>query len=262
MRRPTASIAWRGWWACLLLSTGLPLLAPAAAAGQARPEVVVSAAVSLGDVLARLVPIVERQAGVRLVVNLGASNILARQIVAGARVDLFISADEAQMDVVAGQVVSGTRRPLVRNQLAVAVARDSARTVRAAGDLRDTSIRRIAIGDPYSVPAGVYARQWLEHVGLWSALQTRLLPTASVRAALATVERGAADAAIVYRTDLATAPRARLAMVIAPPEGPVVVYPAAVIRDGRNAAGARRVLDALFTSEARAVFTGAGFLQP
>ena len=139
MRRPTASIAWRGWWACLLLSTGLPLLAPAAAAGQARPEVVVSAAVSLGDVLARLVPIVERQAGVRLVVNLGASNILARQIVAGARVDLFISADDAQMDAVAGHVLAGTRGPLVRNQLAVAVAsRGSTRGMSHTAPSEDT----------------------------------------------------------------------------------------------------------------------------
>ena len=220
----------------------------------------VSAAVSLGDVVARLAPIVERQTGVHLVVNLGASNVLARQIVAGARVDLFISADDAQMDVVAGHVVAGTRGPLVRNQLAVAVPRDSGRVLRTVADLRDPEFRRIAIGDPEAVPAGVYARRWLERIGLWSALQPRLIPTASVRAALATVERGAADAAIVYRTDLAAAPRARLAFVVGPPDGPVVVYPVAVMRDGRNPSDARRVLDALRTPEVQAVFAQAGFL--
>ena len=91
----------------------------------------------------------------------------------------------------------------------MAVPRDSKRVLRTVADLRDPEFRRIAIGDPEAVPAGVYARRWLERIGLWSALQPRLIPTASVRAALATVERGAADAAIVYRTDLAAAPRAR-----------------------------------------------------
>ena len=203
-----------------------------------------------------------RSAGVHLVINLAASNVLARQINAGARVDLFISADDAQMDAVARQLLPGTRVMLVRNQLAVAVPRASTRSIRQVSDLLDTGVRRIALGDPESVPAGVYARLYLERVGLWSALRPRLVPSASVRAALASVERGAADAAFVYRTDLSAAPRARLAFVVPVDDGPPIGYPAAVVRTGHNVSGASQVLDVLRGAEALAVFRAAGFLTP
>src|SRR3954466_15703797 len=76
---------------------------------KAAGQVLVSAAVSLSDVVQRLAPIYERRTGERRVVNYGASNTLARQIAFGAPVDLFISADEAQMTAVAAQIADGTR---------------------------------------------------------------------------------------------------------------------------------------------------------
>ena len=184
MGAPRVTAVRRTWRACLVVAAVWCVTSPAGA--QTRPDVVVSAAVSLGDVLGRIAPIVERRAGVHLVINLAASNVLARQINAGARVDLFISADDAQMDAVARQLLPGTRVMLVRNQLAVAVPRASTRSIRQVSDLLDTGVRRIALGDPESVPAGVYARLYLERVGLWSALRPRLVPSASVRAALGT----------------------------------------------------------------------------
>src|SRR6185503_19306986 len=88
------------------LLTGVAIAVPAGAQGQ---EVLVSAAASLTDVLQQVARVYESRSGDRLVLNLGASNTLARQITAGARVDVFISADEAQMDVVAADVVPRTR---------------------------------------------------------------------------------------------------------------------------------------------------------
>ena len=241
------------------------LLAHAVAAqSPSRPnrEVVVSAAVSLSGVLQQLAPIYEARAGGRVVLNFGPSNTLARQIAAGARVDVFISADEAQMDVAAPELEPGTRVDLLSNQLAIAVPDDRPRRFASARDLADPAIRRIAIGDPAAVPAGVYARQYLQKIGVWSVLEMKLIPSGSVRLALAAVENGAADAAIVYRTDIPTATHAREALLIPAADGPRIIYPAAVVRTGLNREGATRLLAFLRGSDAMAVFTRAGFLAP
>ncbi len=224
------------------------------------PEVLVSAAASLADVLASVARTYEMRTGTRVVVNTGASNTLARQITAGARVDVFISADEAQMDMVRDLIVPNTRVDLLSNQLAVAVPSDRPRTLRSIRELTDPAFRRIAMGDPAAVPAGVYAKAHLEKLGMWSALSGRIVPSASVRIALAAVENGAADAAIVYRTDINTAPRASLAFVVPVVDGPRIDYPAALVRSGRNRDGASRLLAWLRANEAAGIFKSAGFI--
>ena len=234
------------------------LLAAGAAPAAVTGEVVVSAAVSLTESMQQIARAYAAAGGDRLVLNLGASNTLARQIAAGARVDVFISADAAQMEVVRADVVPGSRIDLLSNQLAIAVARDRPRLA-SARELADPAIRRIAIGDPAAVPAGVYARAYLEGLGLWSILQPRLVPVGSVRLALAAVENGAADAAIVYRTDIAAARGAREAYVVEAGDGPRIVYPAAAIRAGRNQTGAHRLLAFLRGPECTAIFERAGF---
>ena len=225
-------------------------------------QVVVSAAVSLTDVLQQLAPAYQQRTGEQLVLNLGASNTLARQIRFGAGVDLFISADEAQMETVSAQIDPATRVDLLSNQLAIAVPDDRARTMSSARDLLDMAIRRIAIGDPSAVPAGVYAKQYLQAVGIWQDVAMKIVPSGSVRLALSAVENGAADAAIVYHTDVAMAAHAREALLIPVDKGPRIVYPAAMVRAGKNPAGGRRLLAFLQTPEATAVFRRAGFVVP
>ena len=228
----------------------------------AKGQVVVSAAVSLTNVLQELAPIFQKRTGDQIVLNLAASNTLAQQIGFGAPVDLFISADEVQMGKVAAELVAGSRVDLLGNQLAIAVPDDKARTLASARDLTDASIKRIAIGDPGAVPAGVYARQYLQTIGLWSQLESKMAPTGSVRLALEAVENGAADAAIVYRTDIPTGARAREAFVVPVADGPRIVYPAAIVRSGKNQAGGRRLLEFLRSPDATAAFRRAGFLAP
>lgn len=225
-----------------------------------QPEVLVSAAASLADVMAQVARAYEARTGVRVTVNTGASNTLGRQIAAGARVDVFISADEAQMDNVRGDIVAGTRVDLLSNQLAIAVAADRPRTMRSARDLTDPAIKRIAVGDPAAVPAGLYAKTYLEQLGIWTQLSAKVVPSASVRIALAAVENGAADAAIVYRTDLAFARRSALAFAVPVSEGPRIVYPAAVLRGGRHREAAIRFLTWLREADASGIFRAAGFV--
>jgi molybdate transport system substrate-binding protein len=238
------------------------LLAVPAGGTQQRHEVMVSAAASLTDVLQQLATEYESRSGARVILNLGASNVLARQIAAGARVDLFVSADDAQMNVVSAYIDPASRIALLRNQLAIAVPDDRPRRFSSARELTDPAIRRIALGDPAAVPAGVYAKAYLEQLGVWEQIVSKVVPSGSVRIALAAVENGAADAAIVYKTDIATARRARAAFVVPAAEGPRIVYPAAVVRGALNPAGARRFLEFLRSAEATAVFERAGFLRP
>ena len=225
------------------------------------PPITVSAAVSLTDALSEIAKEYAGagRGGVRF--NFAASNVLARQIVEGAPVDMFISADAAQMDVVAaaGLVQQGSRVNLLGNQLAVVVPSDRPRTFTGIAQIAGAEFRRIAIGDPAAVPAGVYARQYLEKEGLWASLQPRIVPTASVRAALAAVESGAADAAIVYRTDARVALRAAVAWVVPVDRGPVIVYPAAIVRGSKNSGQAARFLDFLRGAVAARTFTRFGF---
>jgi molybdate transport system substrate-binding protein len=245
--------------ACIMIAA-MGLLAAGLQPRQ-RSEVFVSAASSLTNVLTAAAEVYEADTGDRVVLNFGASNTLARQIAAGARVDLFISADEAQMVRVAAQIVPGTHVGLVGNALAIAVPDDRSGVVRSPGDLVGPQVKRIAVGDPASVPAGVYARRYLQRIDLWTSVQPKLVPLGSVRLALAAVANGAVDAAIVYRTDIRTVSRVLEAYAVPPDHAPAIIYPAAVLASGRNPLAARRLLDFLVGPVGAAIFERAGFIR-
>lgn len=245
----------------------LRFLAVAACLGLAQPApaaIIVSAAVSLTDALEEVAKAYTAAGGGRLAFNFGGSNALARQVAHGAPVDLFISADAAQMQIVerAGLVASDGVVPLVGNQLAIVVRRDRPKTGAPAEILGDGGVRRIAVGDPEAVPAGVYAKQYLERAGLWHTIQPKLIPFPHVRAALAAVEHGGADAGIVYATDARGSSDVRVAAVISGPDAPAIVYPAAVITGSRHRDAAARFLTFLQTPEATRIFERHGFRAP
>jgi molybdate transport system substrate-binding protein len=237
----------------------LPLLLWVALLVPPPDHLTVSAAVSLTDVLEALGPSYTERGGATVTFNFAASNVLARQIVNGAPVDVFVSADQAQMDVAAaaGAVDTRTRVKLLGNTLVV-VRR---RTLPAGGKaspiewLRDPRYRRIAIGDPEAVPAGVYAKRLLTQDGLWDALQPKLVPVASVRAALAAVDTGGADAAFVYVSDVYSHRGDGIEILHRwPPNEPGIIYPAAIVTRSRYRAEAARFLAFLCGVEAAAVF--------
>jgi molybdate transport system substrate-binding protein len=219
------------------------------------PPLTISAAISLTNALDALGPIYMRGGGGPVRFNYGASNALARQIVSGAPVDVFISADEVQMNVAAagGVLIDATRVNLLGNRLAVVTTRVTRVSVKDVNGLTAAGIRRIAIGDPAAVPAGIYARQYLEARGVWQSLQPKLVPMPNVRAAVAAVEHGGAEAAIVYESDATTA-KADLAFVVTGADAPRIVYPAAVVKSSRHQAEAARFLTFLCGDEAAGVF--------
>jgi len=236
--------------------------APSWFATEAPVTVRVFAAASLTDALGELIQLFEAShPAVRVVPQFGASSDLARQILAGAPAHLFFSADERQMDRVgaSGGIEEGWRKDLLSNQLVVVEARLGASRIRGPRDLE--GVDRIAMGDPQAVPAGVYARRYLEEIGLWDRLASRIVPTLDVRAALAAVASGNVDAGFVYRTDARLEPRVRVAFEVPREQGPRIVYPLALMRSGESEE-ARSFYRFLVSPEARAVFARHGFKAP
>jgi molybdate transport system substrate-binding protein len=238
----------------------LAVLTPVPLAAQ---PLTVSAASSLADVMAEAGRAWQAAGGAGITVNAGGSNVLARQVAAGARVDVLISADHAQMEVAArsGRLVDASVRDLLSNTLVVIVpARTGTRALNPR-DLMDKRFRRIALANPDSVPAGVYARQWFERIGLWTALAPRVVPTLTVRSALAAVRAGRADAGVVFATDARTAAEVTVAYAVPAADAPGIRYPVAVVRGPREA-DATRFVAFLFSPAAKAIFEAAGFTHP
>jgi molybdate transport system substrate-binding protein len=249
---------------CLLL--GLLLASTAHAADAV--DLNVFAAASLTDALEEIKPAYEKESGDRLSLNLGASSTLARQIQEGAPADLFLSADEAKMDALESRklVLAGTRKSVLSNTLVIVVPADPANPaetglpISCPADLAGPRVRALALADPRSVPAGIYARQYLQKMKLWEKVAGRVVPTENVRGALAAVESGNVDAAIVYKTDARISKKVRVAYEVPREEGPAISYPFAVVAESRNPEAARRFLRYLESPAALGVFRKFGFV--
>lgn len=225
-------------------------------------EVTVFAAASLSDALRELATAYEKSSGDTLRLNLGASSLLARQIKEGARADLFFSADEAKMDELAkaGLIDPSTRRSLLSNTLVIVVAADDPRQLTSALDLATATVRRLAVAEPSTVPAGIYAREYLQHQKLWETVRAKVVPTENVRAVLAAVESGNVDAGIVYKTDALISRRVRTTFEVPRGDGPRISYPVAMITGGPNPPGAARFLAMLMSPGGKSVFAKYGFI--
>jgi molybdate transport system substrate-binding protein len=166
------------------------------------------------------------------------------------------------MDVLAraGLVEPGTRRSLLSNSLVVVVAADRGLNLAAVGDLAAPAVRRLAVAEPETVPAGIYARAYLEKAGLWRALAPKIVATENVRAVLAAVESGDVDAGIVYRTDALISKKIRVAWAVPRDDGLRISYPLAVVKGAGNPAGARRFLAWLASPAGQSVFARYGFI--
>ncbi len=222
----------------------------------------VSAAASLADALKEIGAAYEKQSGDQIVFNFAASSVLAMQIVQGAPADIFFSADEAKMDALDknGLVVKETRRSRLGNSLVIVVAKDGGAAIAAPKDLAGDKVKRLALAETKTVPAGIYAKEYLRKQNLWAAVERKVVPTENVRAALSAVEAGNAEAGIVYKTDAGISKKVRVAYEAPAAEGPAISYPMALLTDAKNADGARKFLKHLESDEAGKVFERFGFL--
>ena len=248
-----------GLFACLLLA--VPALA------QPRPPLVLAAA-SLQEALNAAADAWAAKGHPRPILSFAASSALARQVVAGAPADLFLSADEAWMDqlAAAGRIRPGTRQDFAGNTLVL---------IAPAGRPRRFAVRpgiplaaalaadrgeggRLATGAMDSVPAGRYARQALTRLGVWPQVSGRIAGAESVRAALALVARGEAPLGIVYATDAKAEPRVMVAGIFPEASHEPIRYPLALLKTttSPDAEPFRRFL---LGAETRAILLRYGF---
>jgi len=225
--------------------------------------VVVSVAASLSDVVGDVANVFEKQTGIQVLVNAAGSQILATQIIEEVPVDVFISADERQMirTIAQGKMDEGSYLQLLSNQLVVVVPSDRLMGISRPDDLIAQSVRRIALGDPEAVPGGVYAQEYLEQEGLWDVLESKVVPTRNVRAALRAVEAGTVDAGVVYRTDARQSVDAVIAFDVPVGRGPRIIYPAAVSTEPPNPESAVQFFRFLQMSNAQQIFEAYGFIS-
>lgn len=236
------------------LGFGLCLL-PAIAA-----ELRVSAAASLSETMTEISALHEKTHGEKLILNFGGSNTLARQIKEGAPCDLFFSADEATLKqlLAEGLLHDNSVANLLGNALVVITPANSPLKIQSAADL--ATVKRLALGDPAAVPAGVYARKWLESQNTWKAIESKVVATENVRGALAAVASGNVDAGIVYKTDAMTSKEVAVAYEVPKEQSPPVIYPIAATKSSKDPGKAIRFIAFLRTEEVAAVFRKHGFV--
>lgn len=225
-------------------------------------EILIAAAASLVDALKELAQNYEAKSMHRLVLNLGPSNFLARQIDEGAPSDIFLSADTAQMDFLdgKGRLEPGTRRNLISNQLVVIVRYDSPLAITSPKDLLKAEVKKIALADPGAVPVGVYTRSYLVGEALWEKVKPKIVPVLDVRATLAAVESGNVEAGFVYKTDAAISKIVRVVFPVPLDKGPKITYPIAIVKHSKKKDAARDFINYVLHPAGISIFKKHGFI--
>jgi molybdate transport system substrate-binding protein len=226
-------------------------------------ELTVSAAISLKNAFEEAGRLFEgRHQGTRVLFNFGASGDLSRQIAAGAPVDVFASAALKDMDDLErqGLVRPGTRINFVGNTMVLVVPSHTPVALKTFQDLKDPRIKRIAIGNPQTVPAGRYAQEVLTYFKLWEPLKEKLVQAENVRQVLDYTARKEVEAGLVYSTDARTRAKEIKVVAIAPEDShKPILYPLALVQGTKKEAAAKTFVDLLLSKEGKEILQRYGF---
>ena len=248
-------------WRWLLWGVLLAISQPSALS--AKPALVFAAA-SLQGALDNVADAYAAQGHERPVMSYAGSALLARQIIAGAPADIYISADMQWMQVLiaSGQVDARASHLLLGNRLVLVAPRSGVQNFslqRGASLARALGGGRLAMGDPDIVPAGSYARAALQYYDMWPDVAPKLVRTDNVRQALMLAERGEVAMAIVYASDAQLSTGVRVLSVFPAESHPAILYPAARLKAARGSDVAR-FYRFLFSPTAQQIFKRQGFL--
>lgn len=249
---------------CLLLISMLSIPAMLSATEKPREELLVGAAASLKDVLEEIGPVFEKKhPELRVSFQLAASGALQQQIEQGAPIDVFISAADGPMKVLAdkGLLVPGSVKTILSNELVLVIAPNQP-VPQTLADLKNPVYKRIAIGEARTVPAGQYAEAWLEHEKLSTAVKERLVPAANVRQVLTFVETGNASAGFVYASDALTSAKVKIAVRARADQHPPITYPVALVKRSKKQTAGQAFAKFLESPEAQRIFVKRGFRLP
>ena len=198
----------------------------------------------------------------RFVFNFASSSFLARQIIAGAQPDLFLSANQKWTDVLKHEkiIAPDALHAFLKNKLVIILPRQSKVKCTNLHDLQNDAFQRIAVGDPTNVPVGEYAKIALQNAGLWKQIEPKIIPAMDARAALAFVETGEVDAGIVYLTDARSSEKVKLAFSLPDSIQPEIHYQFALINKTPRT---ERLLQLFFkAAKIDSLFLKAGFTLP
>jgi len=245
----------------LLLLTGLYGCATGRPDGGQRPvELTVSAAASLQDALEEAKTAFEREhPNIRIHYNFGSSGALQKQISQGAPVDLFFSAAALPFEELKkeGLIDSKYEKTVLANELVLIVSKQGKEAIQSLDDI--PRAKRVAIGIPELVPAGMYAKQTLEKAGLWEQVKAKLIYAKDVRQVLTYVETGNVDAGLVYRTDALVSSNVKITAVVPDEMHEPIVYPLGVIKTSNHRKEARELYDYLTSEQTLRRFEQHGF---
>jgi molybdate transport system substrate-binding protein len=250
------------FWRPFLASLVLVLAIPTRAADAPSSSLVVFGAASLTNVLQDIGADYSRDTGQQTQLSFAASSALARQIEAGTRADVFVSADEDWMDYLATRklIEPKSRHDIVMNRLVLIAPVQSSIELKIAPHFALAAALgkdKLATGDPGSVPLGRYARAALTNLGVWSEVANHIVPAEDARSALAFVARGETPLGIVYETDALVEKHVRIIDTFPEDSHLPITYPVALIATAKPGAG--RFVAYLKSPAARAVFARYGF---
>lgn len=222
----------------------------------------ISAATSLKSVLEEIkLAYSKENPEVAVTINYGASGSLQQQIEQGAEVDLFISAAAKQMDALeeSGRIITDTRKNLLSNRIVLILPKDLV-TINDFKDLSDDSIKKIAMGEPKSVPVGQYGEEVLKNLDLYTAVLSKVVYAKDAKEVLTWVETGNADAGIVYETDAKVSNKVKIAAIAPIDSYSPIVYPVAVMKDTKHLDAAKAFLLYLYNPLTKPIFEKYGFI--
>jgi len=250
-------------FAVILISIFPLLLMAREGIGQTDKEIIVSAAISLTNAFEEMgKTFQEKQKNVRVLFNFGGSGDLSRQIIGGAPVDVFASASPKDMDDLdkMNMIMKDTRTDFAGNRVVLVVPANTAFHLNSFNDLKRGDVKRIAIGNPKTVPAGRYAEEVLKYFNLAEAVKDKLIFAENVRQVLDYVVRGEVDAGMVYSTDAAIkADRVKVAIEASEQSHKPVVYPIAVIKGSKEEILGKEFISFVVSQEGKQIMKKYGF---
>ena len=245
---------------CLLIALFYIGIASPAFAGS--KEITISAAMSLKNAFEEIGKLYESRHKTACVFNFGASGDLLKQISGGAPVDIFASAANKDMDEAdkQGLTIVGTRADFALNSVVLVVPADAKTGLNSFEGLNSAEIKKIAVGNPKSVPAGRYAEDVFTFYNILASSKDKFIYTENVRQVLDYVARNEVDAGVVYATDAAARSKeVRIAATAPESSHQPVVYQIALVKGTKNEAEAKAFIALVLSDEGRAVLGKYGF---
>lgn len=223
-------------------------------------ELNISAATSLKEALGEVKTEFQKvKPNVTLTFNFGASGSLQQQIEQGAPCDIFISAGQSQMKALDEKslLLENTKKDLVKNDLVLVGPKDT--TITGLSDLNTDKIKNIAVGEPKSVPAGKYADEVFQSLGIKDAISSKLVFAKDVKEVLAWSTSGNADVGFAYKSDALSRDNAKIIETVPGDKHSPIKYPIGILKASKNADISKEFEDFLFSDTCKNIFEKYGY---